>query len=97
MKIVCDPAAASEAMDTIDQRHEALMGHLWMAIRNGIEAHNTLEQSHGFARGTPAEFEKAFAALIVDLVGFDRRGPGSMCTAHRASPTLSSIPLSHER
>ena len=49
MKIVCDPAAASEAMDTIDQRHEALMGHLWAAIRNGIEAHNTLEQSHGFA------------------------------------------------
>ena len=34
MKIVCDPAAASEAMDTIDQRHEALMGHLWAAIRN---------------------------------------------------------------
>ncbi len=61
MKIVCDPAAASEAMDTIDQRHEALMGHLWGAIRNGIEAHNTLEQSHGFARGTPAEFDKALA------------------------------------
>jgi hypothetical protein len=64
MKIVCDPAAASEAMDTIDQRHEALIGHLWMAIRDGIEAHNTLEQSHGLARGTPAEFEKALAALI---------------------------------
>ena len=59
MKIVCDPTAASEAMDTINQRHEALMGHLWAAIRNGIEAYNTLEQSHGFARGTPAEFEKA--------------------------------------
>ena len=72
MKIVCDPAAASEAMDTIDQRHEALMGHLWAAIRKGIEAHNTLEQSNGFARGTPAEFEKALAALIVDFVGLDR-------------------------
>ncbi len=72
MKIVCDPAAASEAMDTIDQRHEALIGHLWMAIRDGIEAHNTLEQSNGFARGTPAEFEKALAALIVDFVGFDQ-------------------------
>ena len=43
------------------------------AIRNGIEAHNTLEQSHGFARDMPAEFEKALAALIVDLVGLDRR------------------------
>ena len=42
------------------------------AIRNGIEAHNTLEQSHGFAHGTPAEFETALAALIVDLVGLDR-------------------------
>ena len=73
MKIVCDPAAASEAMDGHhSQRHEALMGHLWAAIRNGIEAHNTLEQSHGFERGTPAEFEKALAALIVDLVGLDR-------------------------
>ena len=42
------------------------------AIRKGIEAHNTLEQSHGFAHGTPAEFETALAALIVDLVGLDR-------------------------
>ena len=47
MKIVCDPAAASEAMDTIAQRHEALMGHLWAAIRNGIEAHNTLCPDRG--------------------------------------------------
>ena len=62
MKIVCDLAAASQAMDTIDQRHEALMGHLWAAARNGIEAHNTLAQSHGFACSTPAEFEKALAA-----------------------------------
>ncbi len=69
MKIVCDPAAASQAMDTIDQRHEALMGHLWGAIRNGIEAHNTLEQSHGFACSTPAEFEKALAAPSLGWIG----------------------------
>ena len=75
MKIASDPAAAAAAMDTIGQRHEALMGHVWMAIRNGIDAHNKLEQSHGFARATPAEFEKALAALIVDLVGFDRLEP----------------------
>ena len=42
---------------------------LWDAC---FSPHNTLEQSHGFARGTPAEFEKALAALIVDLVGLDR-------------------------
>ena len=75
MKIICDPAAAAEAMETIDQRHEALMGHLWMAIRNGIDAHNKLERSHGFARATPAEFEKAIAALVVDLIGSDRLDP----------------------
>ena len=73
LKIACDPAAAAAAMDTIGQRHEALMGHVWMAIRNGIDAHNKHEQSHGFPRATPAEFEKALAALIVDLVGLDRR------------------------
>ena len=59
MKIASDPAAAAAAMDTIGQRHEALMGHVWMAIRNGIDAHNKLEQSHGFARATPAEFDLA--------------------------------------
>jgi len=42
---------------------------------HGIDAHNKLEQSHGFARATPAEFEKAFAALVVDLVGSDRLEP----------------------
>ena len=75
MKIASDPAAAAAAMDTIGQRHEALMGHVWMAIRNGIDAHNKHEQSHGFARATPAEFEKALAALIFDLIGFDRLEP----------------------
>ena len=72
MKIVYDAAAASQAMDTIAQRHEALMGHLWMAIRAGIEAHDKNEQTHGFGRAIPAEFEKAFAALIIDFVGADR-------------------------
>ena len=72
MKIVCDAAAASRAMDTIGQRHEALMGHLWNAVRAGIDAHNKHEQTHGFERATPAEFEKAFAALIIDFVGADR-------------------------
>ena len=72
MKIACDTAAAAEAMDTIGQRHEALMGHVWTAIRGGINAHNKHEQGHGFARATPAEFEEALAALIVDLIGSDR-------------------------
>lgn len=72
MKITCDRAAAAAGMDTIGQRHEVLMGHVWTAIRNGIDAHNKHEQSHGFARATPAEFEKALAALIVDLIGWDR-------------------------
>ena len=72
MRIVCDAAAAYQAMDTIGQRHEALMVHLWMAIRAGIEAHDKHEQTHGFGRATPAEFEKALAALIVDFVGADR-------------------------
>ena len=75
LKITCDPAAAAEAMDTIGQRHEALMGHVWMAIRSGIDAHDKHEQGHGFPRATPAEFEKAFAALIVDLIGFDGLEP----------------------
>ena len=72
MKIVCDAAAAYQAMDTIGQRHEALMVHLWNGVRVGIDAHNKHEQTHGFERATPAEFEKAFAALIIDFVGADR-------------------------
>jgi hypothetical protein len=32
----------------------------------------TLAIQKGFAHGTPAEFETALAALIVDLVGLDR-------------------------
>jgi len=78
-------------MDTIDQRHEALMGHLWAAIRKGIEAHNTLEQSHGFAHGTPAEFETALAALIVDLVGLDRLGPFLELVRLAAEPDFDEV------
>ena len=37
--------------------------------------HNKHELSHGFGRATPAEFEKALAALIVDLIGSDRIEP----------------------
>ncbi len=29
LKIFCDPAAAAAATDTVGQRHETLMGHLW--------------------------------------------------------------------
>jgi hypothetical protein len=72
MKFVCDAASSLAAMNTIAERHEALKGHLWMAIRSGVDAHNKHEQSHGFGPMTPMDFEKALAELAVEFVGEER-------------------------
>ena len=58
MKIVCDPTAASEAMDTIDQRHEALMGHLW-AEDPATASHNTVVQAPRRRKSAPISREPA--------------------------------------